>query len=129
MPAAKTPYEIRLPAVSRSWHINSEAINIMLTKIGAIANGKNFCLETRMLLYTVESETNAMLGNIVLVNSVASASFSGADANPGAIRIVNSFAKMCTKIVIASMIQKIKENTRDEKYRAPLNFSNDTKSV
>ena len=100
-------------------------MSIMLTKIGANEKIKNFFCDTRIPLYTVDNEMKAMLGKIILVNSVVNASFSGSEAKPGAIRIVNSFAKRKTMMLINNIIQNIKVNTLDEKYLAPLYFEND----
>ena len=100
-------------------------MSIMLTKIGASAKIKNFCLDIRIPLYTVDSEMNAILGKIIRVNSAVNASFPGSEAKPGAIMIVNSFANMKTVMLINSIIQNIKVNILDEKYFAPLNFEYD----
>jgi hypothetical protein len=95
---------------------------MQLINIGHKANGKNCLHVTKIPLYTVDKEIKAILGNIILTNFVAISNFSGYEINPGAIKIVNSRAKIIMMIVNGNTTQNINENIFEEKYFAPLIF-------
>jgi hypothetical protein len=102
---------------------------MILINTGANENKKNFPWDIRILPYTVDNAINPTLGKIMRVNSIDNDIFSGSFANPGAMIITNSFAKIITKIEKHNIPQKIRDNILDEKYRAPLNLLVATKSV
>ncbi|GHT89701.1 hypothetical protein FACS1894113_5190 [Alphaproteobacteria bacterium] len=70
-----------------------------------------------------------MLGKIILVKSIASASFCGFEENPGAMRKTNSLEKMKTITENKSITNKIIVKILEEKYCAAFSFFFTKKSV